>query len=97
MPWHRHPAAIASLVPAPPAVDESKTLASKKPVKSLKRNFERFCFAHKVLQSMNIHELDSYNLGDAVKFNNKLNPRIWGADEKCVPKCVSNYYNCRRF
>jgi lysozyme len=26
---------------------------------------------------MNIHELDSYNLGDAVKFNNKLNPAIW--------------------
>jgi hypothetical protein len=26
---------------------------------------------------MNIFELDSYNLGDAVKFNNKLNPKIW--------------------
>jgi hypothetical protein len=35
---------------------------------------------------MNIHELDSYNLGDAVKFNNKLNPRIWGADEKMRPE-----------
>ena len=35
---------------------------------------------------MNIHELDSYNLGDAVKFNDKLNPRIWGADEKMRPE-----------
>lgn len=35
---------------------------------------------------MNIHELDSYKLGDAVKFNNKLNPRIWGADEKMHPE-----------
>jgi len=26
---------------------------------------------------MNILELDSYNLGDAVKFNDQLNPRIW--------------------
>jgi len=26
---------------------------------------------------MNIHELDSYNLADAVKFNNKLNPALW--------------------
>jgi putative chitinase len=26
---------------------------------------------------MNINELDSYNLGDAVKFNEQLNPRIW--------------------
>jgi hypothetical protein len=35
---------------------------------------------------MNIHELDSYDLGDAVKFNDKLNPRIWGADEKMRPE-----------
>jgi hypothetical protein len=35
---------------------------------------------------MNIHELDSYNLGDAVKFNDQLNPRIWGADEKMRPE-----------
>jgi hypothetical protein len=26
---------------------------------------------------MNIHELDNYNLADAVKFNQELNPRIW--------------------
>jgi|GEM_PF-6631280 len=26
---------------------------------------------------MNITELDSYNLADAVKFNNTLNPAIW--------------------
>jgi hypothetical protein len=35
---------------------------------------------------MNIHELDSYDLGDAVKFNDRLNPRIWGADEKMRPE-----------
>jgi hypothetical protein len=35
---------------------------------------------------MNIHELDSYNLGDAVKFNDKLNPRIWGANEQMLPE-----------
>jgi RNA polymerase sigma factor (sigma-70 family) len=35
---------------------------------------------------MNINELDSYNLGDAVKFNDRLNPRIWGADEKMRPE-----------
>jgi hypothetical protein len=35
---------------------------------------------------MNIHELDSYDLGDAVKFNDKLNPRIWGADERMRPE-----------
>jgi hypothetical protein len=35
---------------------------------------------------MNINELDSYNLGDAVKFNDQLNPRLWGADEKLLPK-----------
>jgi hypothetical protein len=35
---------------------------------------------------MNIHELDSYNLGDAVKFNDRLNPRIWDADEKMRPE-----------
>lgn len=34
---------------------------------------------------MNIHELDSYNLGDAVKFNDRLNPKIWGADEQLLP------------
>jgi hypothetical protein len=30
---------------------------------------------------MNILELDSYNLADAVKFNDKLNPRIWQGDK----------------
>jgi hypothetical protein len=34
---------------------------------------------------MNITELDSYNLGDAVKFNDQLNPRLWGPDEKLLP------------
>jgi hypothetical protein len=35
---------------------------------------------------MNIHELDSYNLGDAVKFNDELNPRLWGPDEQLRPE-----------
>ena len=35
---------------------------------------------------MNIQELDSYNLGDAVKFNKKLNPRLWGKDEHLLPE-----------
>jgi hypothetical protein len=35
---------------------------------------------------MHISELDSYNLDDAVKFNDKLNPRIWGTDEHLHPK-----------
>ena len=35
---------------------------------------------------MNILELDSYNLADAVKFNDRLNPRIWGPDEHLHPE-----------
>jgi hypothetical protein len=35
---------------------------------------------------MNILELDSYNLADAVKFNDHLNPRIWGKDEHLRPE-----------
>jgi predicted chitinase/pyrimidine deaminase RibD-like protein len=35
---------------------------------------------------MNIHELDSYNLGDAVQFHRRLNPRIWGRDEHLLPE-----------
>lgn len=30
---------------------------------------------------MNIAELDSYNLSDAIKFNEKLNPRIWSGSQ----------------
>lgn len=35
---------------------------------------------------MNITELDSYNLADAVKFNDHLNPRLWGSDEHLRPE-----------
>jgi len=35
---------------------------------------------------MNILELDSYNLADAVKFNDRLNPILWGADEQLKPE-----------
>jgi Putative amidoligase enzyme len=35
---------------------------------------------------MNITELDSYNLADAVKFNDQLNPRIWDRNEHLHPE-----------
>lgn len=35
---------------------------------------------------MNILELDSYNLDDAVKFNDHLNPRLWDASEHLKPE-----------
>jgi hypothetical protein len=38
---------------------------------------------------MNIDQLESYNLGDAVKFNDKLNPKLWGADEHLLPEVQS--------
>ena len=34
---------------------------------------------------MNIHELDSFKLSDAVKFRNRLNPKIWATDEQPLP------------
>jgi hypothetical protein len=35
---------------------------------------------------MDLLELESYRLSDAVKFNDRLNPRIWGPDEKMLPE-----------
>jgi hypothetical protein len=35
---------------------------------------------------MNILELDSFSLDDAVKFHTRLNPRIWGKDEHLLPE-----------
>jgi Skp family chaperone for outer membrane proteins len=35
---------------------------------------------------MNIHELATYNLSDAVKFHNRLNPRLWDNDEQLKPE-----------
>ena len=35
---------------------------------------------------MNITELNSFNLADAVKFHNKLNPKLWGSDEHLLPE-----------
>jgi pyrimidine deaminase RibD-like protein len=34
---------------------------------------------------MNFHDLDNYNLADAVKFHHRLNPRLWGKDEHLLP------------
>jgi hypothetical protein len=35
---------------------------------------------------MNIEQLESYSLADAVKFHNKLNPKLWGKDEHLLPE-----------
>ena len=35
---------------------------------------------------MNIQELDAYNLDDAVKFNDRLNPRLWDRTEHLKPE-----------
>jgi len=35
---------------------------------------------------MNILELDSYNLDDAVKFNDRLNPKLWDSTEHLKPE-----------
>ena len=35
---------------------------------------------------MNIQELDAYNLDDAVKFNDQLNPRLWDSREHLHPE-----------
>jgi len=35
---------------------------------------------------MNIHELSTYNLDDAVKFHRRLNPVLWGRDEHLLPE-----------
>ena len=35
---------------------------------------------------MDINELETYRLSDAVKFNDSLNPRLWGSDERLRPE-----------
>ena len=35
---------------------------------------------------MNINELDSFKLSDAVKFHPRLNSRLWGRDEHLLPE-----------
>jgi hypothetical protein len=35
---------------------------------------------------MNLQELDKYSLEDAVKFHDRLNPRLWGEDEHLLPE-----------
>ena len=34
---------------------------------------------------MDLRELENYRLSDAVKFNDELNPRLWGPDEHLLP------------
>ena len=35
---------------------------------------------------MDLRELESYRLSDAIKFNDDLNPRLWGSDEHLLPE-----------
>lgn len=35
---------------------------------------------------MNIHELETFNLADAVRFHDQLNTRLWGKDEHLMPQ-----------
>ena len=35
---------------------------------------------------MDLRELESYRLADAVKFHDRLNPAIWGPDEQMLPE-----------
>ena len=35
---------------------------------------------------MNIHELSNFNLADAVKFHDRLNPGLWAQDEHLRPE-----------
>lgn len=35
---------------------------------------------------MDINELESYRLSDAIKFNDYLNPKLWGSDEHLLPE-----------
>jgi hypothetical protein len=35
---------------------------------------------------MDLRELETYRLQDAVKFNDQLNPRLWGSDEHLLPE-----------
>ena len=35
---------------------------------------------------MDINELESYRLSDAIKFNDHLNPKLWGSDEHLLPE-----------
>jgi hypothetical protein len=35
---------------------------------------------------MDLRELENYRLSDAVKFNDQLNPRLWGSDEHLLPE-----------
>jgi hypothetical protein len=46
---------------------------------------------------MNITELDSYNLADAVKFHRRLNPRLWARDEHLLPEVKEKLLSIAEF
>jgi len=43
-------------------------------------------FVYPINTVMNIQELDAYNLDDAVKFNDRLNPALWNRTEHLKPE-----------
>ena len=43
-------------------------------------------FVYPINTVMNIQELDAYNLNDAVKFNDQLNPLLWDRTEHLKPE-----------
>jgi pyrimidine deaminase RibD-like protein len=46
---------------------------------------------------MNFHDLDNYNLADAVKFHQRLNPRLWGRDEHLLPEVKEKLLSIAEF
>ena len=46
---------------------------------------------------MNITELNSYNLADAVKFHRCLNPRLWARDEHLLPEVKEKLLSIAEF
>lgn len=42
------------------------------------------------IKSMDINELENFRLEDAVKFHDRLNPKIWGSDDHLLPKVREN-------
>ena len=43
---------------------------------------------------MNIEQLESFNLADAVKFHDKLNPLIWDKTEHLHPEIREQLLTC---
>ena len=46
---------------------------------------------------MNFHDLNNYNLADAVKFHQRLNPGLWGKDEHLLPEVKEKLLSIAEF